>query len=102
MRTKGNFEEIDAAQRLFEKLLKNSDHFADVVNTHRFALDAVIGTLVAAVADQSPTLARVMMLALAEVQLPTGRPGLDAERQLLTRTALAAMQQRVATVAHRA
>ncbi|WP_143433148.1 hypothetical protein [Herbaspirillum camelliae] len=78
----------DEAQKLFEKLLKRSRHFADVINTQRAAMSEVIAALAVAFASHDETLAPLIATTLQSLQIPTGRPSVDAERQILTRDAL--------------
>ncbi|WP_148289087.1 hypothetical protein [Herbaspirillum sp. B65] len=81
----------DEAQKLFEKLLKRSRHFADVTNTRRVASGEVIAALVGTFVSHDKDLAPVMVMTLQKLQIPTGRPSIDSERQILTRLALQAL-----------
>ncbi len=81
----------DEAQKLFEKLLKRSRHFADATNTQRAATAEVIAAFAAAFIGHDETLAPIVTKTLQSLQILTGRPSVDAERQILTRDALLAL-----------
>lgn len=91
MQGRERFDEVGEAQKQFNQLLKRSHHFADVINTQRIAMEEIATALASTLASSNPVAARVMWKTLRALQLPTGRPSVDAERQLLTRGALHAL-----------
>ena len=72
------------SQSNFEQYLKNSDHFRDVVNTHRRATAEVLAVLVALMRDHADVPRPVIDDGLKRLsELPDGGRSLADERRLL-------------------
>ena len=75
-----------AAHSEFEKLLKQSDHFSDVINTHRAATAEVIGAFVSLLMENNQISNVSVLSTLKALEESTGRVSLDSERRLLAAT----------------
>ena len=70
-------------QSAFEQYLKNSDHFRDVVNTHRAATAEVLSVFLTLLRDQAHVPRPVIDDALKALEERGGRPSVIDERRLL-------------------
>ncbi len=86
-------EELNEAQRLFNRLLTRSNHFADVMNTHRAATAELLAALLAALSTRDPGATSVILASMKEQARATGRPSIDGERALLAHLTLDRLAQ---------
>ena len=75
-----------SVQSEFEKYLKQSDYFADVINTHRTATAEVIGTFVSIMMENNQISQASVLSALKALEESTGRISVDSERRHLVAT----------------
>lgn len=67
----------------FERLLKQSPHFADVLNTHREATAQVIGGFIEALVQLEKTTTGDVLRTLKALDVDTGHPSIDSSRRRL-------------------
>lgn len=73
------------SQSAFEQYLKNSDHFRDVINTHRRATADALAAVIEVLVDQNQVTNPVIDQALKGLdERPDGSPSIRAERRLIT------------------
>jgi hypothetical protein len=75
-----------SVQSEFEKYLKQSDYFADVINTHRTATAEVIGAFVSIMIDNNQISQASVLSTLKALEESTGHISLDSERRHLAAT----------------
>lgn len=71
------------SMREFEQYLKASDHFADVINTHRAATAEIIAGFAAMLQDSGIVSGAAIKVLLARLDEPTGRRSIDGSRRVL-------------------
>lgn len=71
------------SQSAFEQYLKNSDHFRDVVNTHRRAVADTLATVLALVRDQDKITDPMIHEALKRLDESPGGKSVVQERRLI-------------------
>ena len=67
----------------FERLLKESDHFRDVINTHRTVTAEILAAFLAELVRNKQISPKSATTMLEELQVPTGHPSLDVNRRYL-------------------
>lgn len=68
-------------QSEFEKYLKNSNYFADVLNTHRAATAEVVAAVIALLVENEHVPMPSVRELLKRLEDSTGRPSLDSSRR---------------------
>ena len=72
------------SQSAFEQYLKNSDHFRDVINTHRRAVADTIAAVLALVRDQDKVTNPMIYEVLKRLDESAGPRSVVDERRLIT------------------
>lgn len=65
----------------FEKFLKESSYFSDVINTHRTATAQVVVALLAPLIKNGDIPLGDLLAILKQIECGTGHPSLDSERR---------------------
>lgn len=68
-------------QSEFEKYLKNSQHFADVINTHRAATAEVIAAIIGLLVENNHVALPAVRKLLKGLENPTGHLSIDISRR---------------------
>ena len=75
-----------SARQEFEKFLKESDFFADIITTHRTASAEVMCGLIALMVENNTVSNISIIHMLKKLELSTSRPSIDSERRFLAAT----------------
>lgn len=65
----------------FERLLKNSTYFHDVIGTHRTATAQVVAAFLSPLVRGGHISVEALMATLKQLEVGTGNPSLDGERR---------------------
>ncbi|MFZ3001417.1 MAG: hypothetical protein WA071_13900 [Undibacterium umbellatum] len=87
--TKPNGQNMTSVQKQFDQLLKQSDFFIDVIETHRRGTTNVIAAITRAIIEQEPKMKEAILEKLREADVLTGSPSIDDETRRITRVVIA-------------
>ena len=71
------------SMREFEQYLKNSDFFADTINTHRVATAQVVASFALLLKQEGKVTDDQLRRLLRQLEDATGSPSIDGSRRLL-------------------